>query len=134
MRVRFIKATENRDIGKTYQKTSIQLSSSHQPVYHISNTSLSTVYHQTGRKHSQLIAEQKVGEGGSHLGGSLRFAEDTLLVLWVQCEQKVLEDRCDRRVDKMMARGMIKELEDFHAVSCFQYVMERDGEVRWREA
>ena len=60
--------------------------------------------------------------GCSHLGGSLRFAEDTLLVLWVQCEQKVLEDRCDRRVDKMMARGMIKELEDFHAVSCFYVI------------
>ncbi|TRY63565.1 hypothetical protein TCAL_11566 [Tigriopus californicus] len=69
------------------------------------------VFHQTGRRHSELLREQ-IQDGGNHLGGPLRFPN--FLILWVQCDQEILDDRCDRRVDKMIQRGMIKELEDFH--------------------
>ena len=49
------------------------------------------------------------------MGGALRF-KDNCLVIWVKCDQEILDERCDKRVDKMMDRGMIKELEDFHEV------------------
>jgi tRNA dimethylallyltransferase len=70
------------------------------------------VFSQTGRPHSHLITEQKSAEGAGPMGGPLRF--DRSLVIWVQCDQAVLDERCNRRVDAMMERGMIRELEDFH--------------------
>jgi len=72
------------------------------------------VYQQTGRPHGQLIREQMSGEGGGALGGGMRFPN--CLVLWVKCEQATLDARCDRRVDQMMSRGLLTELEDFHKV------------------
>jgi len=60
------------------------------------------------------LSEQKSLEGGGVLGGPLRYPNS--IVLWVQCDQDVLDKRCDRRVDKMVERGMIQELEDFHKV------------------
>ena len=69
---------------------------------------------QTGRRHSELLREQRSQEGGSRIGGPLRFPD--CLVLWVKCEQDILDRRCDKRVDKMIERGMVKELEDFHKV------------------
>jgi len=35
-------------------------------------------------------------------------------VIWVRCDQKILEERCDARVDTMMEDGMLKEMMDFH--------------------
>ncbi len=49
------------------------------------------------------------------MGGPLRYSD--VAVFWVQCEQSVLDDRCSRRVDKMIELGMINELEQFHKVS-----------------
>jgi tRNA A37 N6-isopentenylltransferase MiaA len=49
------------------------------------------------------------------MGGPLRYPD--VAVFWVQCEQSVLDDRCNRRVDKMIELGMINELEQFHKVS-----------------
>ena len=94
-----------------------------------------SVLSQTGRKHSDLLTEQRNQVGGGLLGGPLRY--EKTLVIWVQCEQETLDDRsvhqriackffqwpsakllmprCDKRVDKMMERGMLKELEDYHA-------------------
>ena len=69
---------------------------------------------QTSRRHSELLREQRSQEGGSRIGGPLRFPD--CLVLWVKCEQDILDRRCDKRVDKMIERGMVKELEDFHKV------------------
>jgi len=71
------------------------------------------VLSQTGRKHSDLLSEQRNQVGGGQFGGPLRY--ENTLVIWVQCEQETLDDRCDKRVDKMMERGMLKELDDYHA-------------------
>ena len=38
----------------------------------------------------------------------------TLVVFWVQCEQEILDQRCDKRVDKMITEGLIEELKSFH--------------------
>lgn len=47
------------------------------------------VYEQTGRRHSQILEEQQQQEGGSKLGGSLRFPNTA--ILWVTCQQVRLQ-------------------------------------------
>ena len=54
-------------------------------------------------------------DGGGFLGGPLRYPD--VVVFWVQCDQAVLDERCNKRVDKMIQRGMVQELEQFHQVS-----------------
>ncbi|XP_041484474.1 tRNA dimethylallyltransferase-like isoform X2 [Lytechinus variegatus] len=70
------------------------------------------VYEQHGVCHSDLLKEQRNQEGGSHLGGPLRYKDPC--VFWVQTEQSVLDTRLDKRVDSMMNAGLVRELEDFH--------------------
>lgn len=43
------------------------------------------IIQQTGRKQSDLLTEQQQSEGGSALGGGLRFKN--CLILWLTCEQ-----------------------------------------------
>ena len=50
-----------------------------------------SVLSQTGRKHSDLLSEQRNQVGGGQLGGPLRY--ENILVIWVQCEQETLDDR-----------------------------------------
>ncbi|XP_018671241.2 tRNA dimethylallyltransferase-like [Ciona intestinalis] len=69
------------------------------------------VYNQTGKPQSTLLEEQ-TQQYGSSLGGVLRFPD--ACVLWVQCDAGVLEERVHKRVDKMVQRGLLKELKDFH--------------------
>ncbi|KAL3229445.1 hypothetical protein MRX96_023541 [Rhipicephalus microplus] len=71
-----------------------------------------TVFQVHGRPHSDIIEEQQHMEGGSSLGGPLRFQRPC--VLWLQCDQNVLDERLDARVDDMIAAGLIKEMEEFH--------------------
>lgn len=70
------------------------------------------VYEQHGIPHSQLLADQRTKDGGTAFGGPLRF--DFTCVFWLQCEKEVLNDRLDKRVDKMIENGLVKELLDFH--------------------
>ena len=72
------------------------------------------VYNKHNRSHSEILQEQKLETGGGTLGGPMRFSKNELAVLWVQCDQETLDTRCNKRVDKMIDEGMIKELEDFH--------------------
>ncbi|XP_076049545.1 tRNA dimethylallyltransferase-like [Oratosquilla oratoria] len=69
------------------------------------------VWEQTGRKHSEILRTQQE-EGGSKLGGGLRFSNVALL--WIDCDQDVLDKRLDGRVDDMIQRGLLQELQDFH--------------------
>ncbi|XP_012282935.1 tRNA dimethylallyltransferase isoform X2 [Orussus abietinus] len=69
------------------------------------------VFEQHGRRHSEILKEQRQA-GGCGLGGPLRFRDSILL--WLRCEQEVLDDRLDRRVDSMVKAGLLKELLDFH--------------------
>jgi len=71
------------------------------------------VFSQHGEPHSKLLKEQKGNVVG--MGGGLRFGQDRICIIEVWSEQEVLEARCDKRVEKMMARGLVKELEQFHA-------------------
>ena len=72
------------------------------------------VFREEGKLHSEIIKDQKKDGKGGPLGGGLRFPMDQLAIFWVQCEQKVLEDRCDKRVDKMISAGLVPEMQDFH--------------------
>ncbi|KAA0196336.1 hypothetical protein HAZT_HAZT006905 [Hyalella azteca] len=70
------------------------------------------IWENTGVRHSEHLLRQKQMEGGSVLGGGLRFSNT--VVLWVTCEQEVLNKRLDNRVDEMLQKGLIAELLDFH--------------------
>ena len=72
------------------------------------------VFSRTGKTHSELL-EMKGGQPNSGFGGGLRFDKRNICIIEVWSEQSVLEERCDKRVMKMMARGLLKELEDFHS-------------------
>ncbi|XP_071535710.1 tRNA dimethylallyltransferase isoform X2 [Panulirus ornatus] len=82
------------------------------------------VHEQTGRCHSQILLEQQQQEGGSKLGGSLRFPNTA--ILWVTCQQDILNQRLDARVDEMIKRGLLQELKDFH--SSYNIKRLKDGE------
>lgn len=70
------------------------------------------IYKEKGRKHSDILLEQQNSEGGSNLGGGLRYANS--LIFWLRCDQNILDERLNARVDAMMEAGLIKELLDFH--------------------
>lgn len=70
------------------------------------------VFYKNKRKLSDLLLEQQQSPDGSHSGGGLRY--QNALVLWLQCEQDVLNERLDNRVDTMLEQGLLKELKDFH--------------------
>ncbi|XP_028030545.1 tRNA dimethylallyltransferase [Bombyx mandarina] len=65
------------------------------------------VWLKTGRRHSEILDEQKVCEG------QLRKPDSTI-ILWLKCEQDVHDKRLDARVDSMLDAGLIEELLDFH--------------------
>ncbi|XP_054710203.1 tRNA dimethylallyltransferase-like [Uloborus diversus] len=70
------------------------------------------VYQQHKSPHSEMIASQRSQNGGSSLGGPLRYQNSVML--WIQCEKEVLEKRLDERVDEMLEKGLIDELLEFH--------------------
>lgn len=70
------------------------------------------IYQQYGLTHSEIIDEQCAQTGGSSLGGPLRFKNTC--ILYLQCDQNVLNDRLDSRVDHMIKIGLVKELQDFY--------------------
>lgn len=70
------------------------------------------VYQTHLKPHSKFIEDQQRLHGGSSLGGPLRYPRTC--VLWIQCDQNVLDERLDNRVDDMIASGLIQEMQDFH--------------------
>ncbi|KAJ8713259.1 hypothetical protein PYW07_013629 [Mythimna separata] len=65
------------------------------------------VYLKTGRRHSEILAEQKLSEGQLRRPGAT-------LIFWLKCEQAVHDQRLNARVDSMIEEGLIQELLDFH--------------------
>ena len=57
---------------------------------------------------------------------SCRYPADDVAVIWVQCSQDVLDQRCDARVDKMMEAGMLQEMIDFQK-EVAQAAIEKDN-------
>ncbi|XP_043282975.1 tRNA dimethylallyltransferase isoform X2 [Venturia canescens] len=70
------------------------------------------VFEEHGKKHSEILKDQRTA-GGSGLGGPLRFPDS--IILWLQCDQRILDERLSRRVDSMVEAGLVDELLDFHA-------------------
>lgn len=66
------------------------------------------VYLNTGRTKSSLLGEQQSQDGGNQLGGPLRF--DNVICFWLKCDQGKLDTRIDRRIEGMVAQGMLAEL------------------------
>nr|XP_048290473.1 tRNA dimethylallyltransferase isoform X3 [Myodes glareolus] len=70
------------------------------------------VFEETGISHSEFLQRQHAEEGGGPLGGPLRFPNPC--ILWLHADQTVLDERLDKRVDAMLAAGLLEELRDFH--------------------
>ncbi|KAJ2852120.1 tRNA dimethylallyltransferase, mitochondrial [Coemansia brasiliensis] len=63
------------------------------------------VFYTTGKKHSEWIRETQEARQNEE---TLRFPA---LVLWLYAEKEQLDLRLDKRVDKMMERGLLREVE-----------------------
>nr|AAW63396.1 tRNA isopentenylpyrophosphate transferase isoform 3 [Homo sapiens] len=70
------------------------------------------VFEETGISHSEFLHRQHTEEGGGPLGGPLKFSNPC--ILWLHADQAVLDERLDKRVDDMLAAGLLEELRDFH--------------------
>ncbi|KYN33429.1 tRNA dimethylallyltransferase, mitochondrial [Trachymyrmex septentrionalis] len=69
------------------------------------------IFYQHGKTHSELLKAQRVA-GGCGLGGPLRYPN--IIILWLRCNKKILDNRLNDRVDGMMEVGLVQELLDFH--------------------
>ncbi|XP_046802329.1 tRNA dimethylallyltransferase isoform X2 [Lucilia cuprina] len=69
-------------------------------------------YQQTGQTLSSKLNEQRQQPGGNRLGGPLRYPHTILL--WLRCNQDVLNKRLDKRVDAMLEQGLLREIRAFH--------------------
>uniref|UniRef100_A0A673TV71 tRNA dimethylallyltransferase n=1 Tax=Suricata suricatta TaxID=37032 RepID=A0A673TV71_SURSU len=68
------------------------------------------VFEETGISHSEFLHRQHAEEGGGPLGGPLKFPH--LCILWLHADQT--DERLEKRVDDMLAAGLLDELRDFH--------------------
>lgn len=82
------------------------------------------IYFQTGRKASEVYAEQRKPNGLSTQGAELTtdpVLEDgpamrfSTLLLWVHAENDALKARLDSRVDKMVEHGLLEEVRTLNA-------------------
>ncbi|XP_041069156.1 tRNA dimethylallyltransferase isoform X2 [Carcharodon carcharias] len=80
------------------------------------------VYEEVGVPHSKLLQQQRQEEGGGPLGGALRFQRPC--IMWLHADLSVLDQRLDRRVDDMLAAGLLEELNGFHALYNQQKIAE----------
>lgn len=74
------------------------------------------IFETFGRKHSDLLIEQRNKLGASHLSGPLRFPK--CIVFWLTCEKAILEQRICERTDGMIDRGLVQEIESYHKEYC----------------
>lgn len=67
------------------------------------------IYFQTGRRASEIYAEQKLlkSKAVSQNKGLLRF--ENTLIFWVHAEKEILNARLDARVDGMIEQGLMDE-------------------------
>lgn len=66
------------------------------------------------KSYSDLLLDINKSElGDKHLlGGPLRY--ENTLVIWLHCDRAILDKILDERVDKMLERGLLDELKQFH--------------------
>ncbi|KAH8310595.1 hypothetical protein KR044_002059 [Drosophila immigrans] len=70
------------------------------------------VYRSTGQTLTAKLQQQRQQPGGNRLGGPLRYPH--IILLWLRCQQQVLDERLDKRVDGMLQQGLLAELRQFH--------------------
>ncbi|VDI53295.1 tRNA dimethylallyltransferase [Mytilus galloprovincialis] len=70
------------------------------------------VYQNHGVEMSKILESQKSDTGEESLRGQLRY--DNTCIFWIQADKQVLDSRTDKRVDEMLDRGLLTELQDFH--------------------
>ncbi|EME47504.1 hypothetical protein DOTSEDRAFT_125125 [Dothistroma septosporum NZE10] len=80
------------------------------------------IYLQTGRRASDIYADQRAAkEDGQHdsqsRGGGMRFPT---LLLWVHAEANTLRTRLNDRVEKMLDRGLLQEIESLSTIATKQ--------------
>lgn len=92
-----------------------EMASSHHPNDRRKITRSLQVFYQTGRTHTDIIKEQKMEEGGSSLGGPLRY--ENAVIFWVTCDQATLDKRIEKRTEGMVEQGLLAELTRFHDVN-----------------
>lgn len=70
------------------------------------------MFEETGIPHSEILHQQQEEEGGGPLGGPLKYPHSC--ILWLHADQAALDQRLEKRVDDMLAAGLLEELRDFH--------------------
>ena len=72
------------------------------------------VIQESKKNYSQVLEDVNRSDHGdkASLGGPLRY--DATLVIWLHCDNDILDKFLDERVDKMLDRGLLAELENFH--------------------
>lgn len=70
------------------------------------------VYQREKRNFSEIFEDLNKSCQSESLGGPLRF--DKTCVLWLRCDNDILDKILDERIDEMIGRGLIAELEKFH--------------------
>lgn len=77
------------------------------------------IYLQTGRKASDIYAEQRQANASAAEDPSSEDAESGMrfptLLFWIHAESETLRNRLDKRVDKMLAQGLLDEVNQLHA-------------------
>lgn len=73
------------------------------------------VYNQTGVPLSTILNEQRNKPGGNRLGGPLRYPHTILF--WLKCDQEILNDRLNKRIDSMIEQGLLRELREFYNIN-----------------
>ncbi|XP_071163716.1 tRNA dimethylallyltransferase-like isoform X2 [Mytilus edulis] len=70
------------------------------------------VYQNHGVEMSKILESQKSESGEESLRGQLRY--DNTCIFWIQADKQVLDSRTDKRVEEMMNKGLLTELQEFH--------------------
>lgn len=66
------------------------------------------VFRDSGKPMSEILNEQQSEDGSSYLGGPLRY--EHVILFWIKCDQEKLNARIDKRIDSMVAEGMLFEI------------------------
>lgn len=72
------------------------------------------IIQESGKNYSEMLRDinKSIQQGKTSLGGPLRFPNTC--VIWLDCDNDTLEKVLDERVDQMLTRGLLGELEQFH--------------------
>lgn len=81
------------------------------------------IYFQTGRRASEIYAEQKLLKNEAVMKDTTLLRFENTLIFWVHAEKDVLDARLDARVDGMIELGLIAE-----AQTMFDYLQEKHSQ------